>query len=170
MKVNLLKSILFILYVSVLIYIVFLLPRRQELTSHADTGYIHLTPFKNTIDSYYLLQGHSLEARLLFFCINFFGNIALFIPLPILLIQLFKQSDPKLIIGTGAIISIVIEVLQYYWRIGIPDIDDVLLNIIGVVVGFFLENFWHDIKKQRKNKKQLLVVKYANRPFKIRYR
>ncbi|MGN6713359.1 VanZ family protein [Anaerocolumna jejuensis] len=69
--------------------------------------------------------------------LNFWGNIFLFIPLGILLVLLFNhcQRFPAALI-TGAGISLLIEVLQLF-GIRATDIDDVLLNTTGLIIGYF---------------------------------
>lgn len=65
---------------------------------------------------------------------NIFGNIMIFIPYGILIKYQFKTSIKKLIIVT-LIFSLSIEFIQLL--IGrVFDIDDILLNIIGSIIGY----------------------------------
>ncbi len=66
---------------------------------------------------------------------NIFGNIALFIPLGIYL-QLFKKNK-KVFVNFASIfaISLSIEIIQFIFGLGATDIDDVLLNCAGGIIG-----------------------------------
>lgn len=69
--------------------------------------------------------------------LNFWGNIVLFIPLGILLVLLFNHCQGFLFtLLTGAGISLSIELLQLF-GIRATDIDDILLNTLGTVLGYF---------------------------------
>lgn len=64
-------------------------------------------------------------------------NILLFIPLGFLLPQVSRRSRRlwrTVLIGTG--LSIVIEVTQLITRLGWFDVDDIMLNMLGTLVGY----------------------------------
>ncbi|SHO46924.1 VanZ family protein [Anaerocolumna xylanovorans] len=68
--------------------------------------------------------------------LNFWGNIALFIPLGIFLVLLFNHCQKFLFtLLTGAGISLLIELLQLF-GIRAADIDDILLNTAGTILGY----------------------------------
>lgn len=134
LKNNLFKWSVFTLYFLLLIYLVFFARRRQELIWQPEL--LNLIPFRNTIQAWHTVH----DQGWLNFLSNLFGNILLFLPLPFFSVHLFKVSNKILIIGAGVFMSMLIEFLQYYCRIGIPDIDDVLLNTTGVIAGVLL---WH---------------------------
>lgn len=70
----------------------------------------------------------------------FFGNIAIFVPLGYLLCHSLNRGALKIIlIVLPAVLSAAIEVSQYYFGMGHPDIDDVILNIIGFYIGALLK-------------------------------
>jgi len=69
---------------------------------------------------------------------NFWGNILLFVPLGIFLVLLFNQCQKLFVtapIGMG--ISAVIELLQLF-GVRSTDIDDVILNTVGTLLGYFI--------------------------------
>lgn len=69
---------------------------------------------------------------------NIVGNLLLFIPLGLYL-QLFKKDKrffPSFI--TVFLVSLVIEIVQYILAIGITDIDDIILNTLGGVIGIVI--------------------------------
>lgn len=70
--------------------------------------------------------------------INLLGNIVMFIPFGFL--GLVNQKFNKLSILLIHFLSVllVMEALQYFTRMGIFDIDDILLNSLGVIIGFWI--------------------------------
>ena len=66
---------------------------------------------------------------------NVLGNVLLFVPMGLLLPIIFKKcNSPIKVILIGAIVSALIEITQYFLGRS-ADIDDVILNVIGTVVG-----------------------------------
>jgi glycopeptide antibiotics resistance protein len=92
-------------------------------------------PFHNTME--YLTGAHRYDMSVIIH--NTLGNILIFLPLgfflPLLLRRYGKLS--KLIVDS-MILSFAIETLQYGLRIGQFDVDDILLNTFGSVLGFLL--------------------------------
>lgn len=68
---------------------------------------------------------------------NIFGNLFLFLPMGLYLPCLFKKlaSFGKFILSILAIL-IAVEILQLFLRRGVFDIDDLILNILGAIIGF----------------------------------
>lgn len=75
------------------------------------------------------------EKSLTLLKINYIGNIALFIPFGILLPGIFKKIRFFGILLAGIISILIIETIQYFTYSGFADIDDVIMNFIGVVIG-----------------------------------
>lgn len=69
--------------------------------------------------------------------INLVGNIALLVPLGFLAPFVYRNMTWKrsLALGVGAGLSI--EIMQTVLRVGIFDIDDVILNALGVMIGYW---------------------------------
>ena len=91
---------------------------------------LNLIPFYTITD--YLSKGG------IFSLINVIGNIVLFIPLGIYLI-LFNHNK-RVFINTlwSVIISVAVEVLQYLFKVGATDIDDIILNGLGGFLGIVI--------------------------------
>ena len=105
---------------------------RQHLT---DFKY-NLYPFK-TIFTYIIEFNSNDKAP---FVINIIGNIVLFIPfgflLPITFQKRLNRLDKLLFACVLGILSI--EIVQLVLKIGVFDIDDVILNGTGVLLGFII--------------------------------
>ncbi|MBU5225153.1 VanZ family protein [Clostridium senegalense] len=69
---------------------------------------------------------------------NVAGNFALFIPLGILLPALFKNINKKKTVFICFGVSLLFEFLQYIIGLGASDIDDVVLNTFGGIIGMFI--------------------------------
>lgn len=68
---------------------------------------------------------------------NILGNIMLFIPYGFLASYLLKNKKFSVITILTLIVSLTIETVQYY--IGrVFDIDDIILNLVGGIVGFLI--------------------------------
>lgn len=77
---------------------------------------------------------------------NILGNILLFFPLGFLFpcfVPTFRSFFKM--VGTGMLISASIEFLQYMYANRIFDIDDILLNSLGTMVGYFVFLFFYGI-------------------------
>ena len=70
--------------------------------------------------------------------LNFWGNIAMFIPLGALLVMLSSQCQKlRTTLLLGAALSLFIEIMQLF-SYRSTDIDDVILNTCGALIGFLL--------------------------------
>lgn len=69
--------------------------------------------------------------------INLAGNILAFIPLGLLvpiILRSFENIRRIFLLGVGT--SLTIELIQFIFRVGAFDIDDILLNAAGAIVGY----------------------------------
>lgn len=71
--------------------------------------------------------------------INLVGNIVMFIPFGFLGWIFPKLNQHKILIINFVFVLIIVESMQYFTRLGVFDIDDILLNSIGVNIGFYLK-------------------------------
>lgn len=70
---------------------------------------------------------------------NFFGNIAAFVPLGLLLPAVFsfeRRFASTLVFS--ALFLLAAEAAQLILRVGVFDVDDIILNMIGVVSGYVI--------------------------------
>ena len=137
-------KLLFIIYMCVLVYVVFF---AEAMGRTPQDGYVYnLTPLKE-IKRFmkYIWDNEALgrAARL-----NIFGNIIAFIPFGI---YLPYTSESKLgFISTFLYtfsLSLTIELVQLITKVGSCDVDDIILNALGGVIGYIL---WYIYTKLRK--------------------
>ncbi|WP_265129560.1 VanZ family protein [Chryseobacterium oranimense] len=70
-----------------------------------------------------------------------FGNIIMFMPFGFLGWILPGLKDLKALLYTFISSIIIVEALQYFTRMGIFEVDDIILNTFGVYLGWLLRGF-----------------------------
>ncbi|MBW7644751.1 MULTISPECIES: VanZ family protein [Geobacillus] len=133
-------TILLCIYLSILTKIILFkyLPL-SEIINHFDFSYneylwrsSNFIPFK-TIIYYLFLADINLNIRIE----NLVGNIIGFVPLGFTLPLLSKRfQNLKAVIITTSSLSFTYEILQLLFGIGSFDIDDLILNTLGGVMGY----------------------------------
>lgn len=69
--------------------------------------------------------------------LNVIGNVAMFIPSGIVLPIIYKRLDTFIkVIFAGGGISLCIEMMQLPFSVRASDIDDLILNSVGVMLGY----------------------------------
>jgi glycopeptide antibiotics resistance protein len=68
--------------------------------------------------------------------VNLVGNIALLVPIGLLVPFVYRSMTWKASLVLGVAAGLCIEVMQTVLRVGIFDIDDVILNALGVMIGY----------------------------------
>jgi len=132
--------ILFLLYISIVLYITVF-----RFGSHYAERQINLTIFRELINIYH-------KNGVGQFLWLFVGNIAWFIPFGFFLPMVLKSSSLAKTVTVGFLFSLVIEALQYVFYKGVAELDDLLLNTLGVVIGYFL--FWIVSRYRHKHSKR----------------
>jgi len=121
------------LYTVFLLYLMFFGFGRSPY----DFNIVRLIPLVSTVD----FARETIRWRTIL--INIFGNVLMFVPFGFLGIVFPKLHDfRKLMIHFLAAI-ITVESLQYFTRLGVLDVDDIILNSLGVAIGF-LSYRWLD--------------------------
>lgn len=108
----------------------------------------NLTP-GYTISNYLYVVIHRSNDDVLLHCIiNLLGNVILFIPAGLLMPKLWpKQRNffRFFFTCTGAIL--LVETVQLLSLLGSFDVDDLILNLFGMLLGFILYHLKHPKKK-----------------------
>lgn len=122
----------FIIYMMCLFYVVTF----QDIDVGAK-GY-NLIPFKE-------MFRYKIGSRLFFK--NVVGNTLMFIPFGFFTSYILREIKLRWVIVITLIVSVTIELTQS--QIGrIFDIDDVILNVIGGVFGYYIFNFLYHIRNK----------------------
>ncbi len=77
-----------------------------------------------------------------YFSINIIGNIVVFIPFGFLGIVFEKLKKAKFLFPIFILGISTLEFLQFITRRGYAEIDDVILNTMGVAIGFWVYRFY----------------------------
>ena len=126
---------LFTAYCLLMLWLLFGQRIGEELTP----GSVNWIPFE-TIRLYL----HMRESTNVYFArhayVNLIGNVVMFIPLGVFLPWIWKRLRSFFKVLLLVLLMIVgIELLQYATGLGSCDIDDLLLNVPGAVIGYV---FW----------------------------
>ncbi|EOP90956.1 VanZ family protein [Bacillus cereus] len=114
-------------------------------------GLINLVPFRSTIRYLTEFDSYNLDIVLM----NTLGNVIIFIPLGFLLPLLFKQiNNVKMASKIFIKFILLIESLQLLTFTGVFDIDDIILNMLGALIGYgsylVIRKVWKLHQKQGK--------------------
>ena len=131
------ESVLLLMYINLAVIIRFtFFPMSrvngsvQPLIYDASTAFpfrVNLIPFVNLFD-------YDSKRDLL---LNVIGNTAMFIPSGIVLPTIYKKLNSFWkVIAAGAMISLCIEIIQLPFSVRASDVDDLILNTLGVVIGY----------------------------------
>lgn len=139
MKKRLLSIVLFIIYCATLIKVMVFkdMPTiriGQLMLNFSGTNAGHgpnFVPFKTILP--YLL-GHK---GLIIAGVNLIGNIALLVPIGFLVPCIYPNLKWKNLLFIAIIAGFSIEMPQVALGVGIFDIDDIILNALGVMVGYW---------------------------------
>jgi glycopeptide antibiotics resistance protein len=139
MKKHLVSTFILIVYITILIKVMVFkdMPtiRMGSLMlnfSGTDGGHpANLVPFKSILP--YLLgdKGWIIAGA------NLVGNIAPLVPIGFLVLFVYRNMTWKKSLALAAAAGLAIEGMQVVLRVGIFDIDDVILNSLGVMIGYW---------------------------------
>ena len=131
---------LFLAYALVLLWLLFGRPQgwveglsyKQMLQQN-----MNLVPLL-TIKNYWYVGRNSSDTDLLRHCIiNLAGNVVLFIPIGYWLVRIWPRfRNFFLFLATCAGLILLVEALQLFTLLGSFDVDDILLNLVGMTIGY----------------------------------
>ena len=125
------KKVLKLSHIIVFIYYVILLFNMVVFARYNIIDSYNLVPFKSIIDIFKNGTTYSI-------IINIFGNLLVFMPLEYFLIELFKvkKFHINFILSFGIIL--LIELFQYVFKVGVLDIDDLILCTFGMMIFYII--------------------------------
>ena len=125
------KKMLKLSQIIVFIYYVILLFNMVVFARYNSIDSYNLIPFKSIVDIF--KNGTTYEV-----IINIFGNLLVFMPLEYFLIELFriKKFSINFILSFGIIL--LIELFQYVFKVGVLDIDDLILCTFGMMIFYII--------------------------------
>ncbi len=137
-----LKTAAAIGYFFTLVYVVLLAPQRSHRpVALQKFEHVRLVPFKGIIDDMFHPRGHDPLVQWQNFLLNFLGNLLLFVPFSFIMIWAFGITKARFIVAAAFLLSVLIEVVQYFTALGVADIDDVMLNTLSALIGVYICRF-----------------------------
>lgn len=128
MKTKYFIAVFFVIYLAVLVKLIVFKYPPSMVFDVADGNYV---PFK-TIVPY--LRGQPTWIVAIY---NIGGNIVSFIPLGFFVPVLSgRPSTLKHVLIFAFLLSLALEWIQVFVHVGVFDIDDIILNILGSIVGY----------------------------------
>ena len=138
MKKQIIKKavgVLFIIYCLCLIYVLFL-PNLHRM-GYSFYSMYNITPFKTIFEYFTLLKNNQINTDIVIR--NIGVNLLLFLPMGFAMPILFGKKINS--IGRFAcfivLITLLVEIIQFLTKTGTGDIDDVILNSVGGIIGYF---------------------------------
>lgn len=127
------SRLLFIVYMLCVLY--FLLVSEGFGRTTGDCYKYNLTLFTE-INRFYGLLGSSMNMKAI---INLFGNVVCFVPFGLFIPYIFNRRLSFFrVLFITFLFSLTIEGIQLYFKIGIFDVDDLLLNTLGGIAGYLI--------------------------------
>ena len=129
-------EILFVLYCMLMLRLLFDRVGYDPSIPYLDQLKYNLVPLKTIRLFWRILPSTSA-------IVNLGGNVIMFIPLGFMLPRTFPKVNKFFrCFFTCALIIILVELAQLFSLLGTCDIDDLILNMVGITLGFILHKIF----------------------------
>lgn len=139
MKVDKLSKTIVFIYYIILLFNMVIFARYSNITSY------NIIPFASITN---LITNGNLYTIV----INLFGNLLIFMPLEYFIIELFKVNKFKQNLLLSFIIILMIETSQFILKIGVFDIDDIIICTFGMMTFYVIYNSIKNIRRKYEGK------------------
>ena len=107
----------------------------------------------NIVDSYNIIPFKSItnifkNGSIYSIIINIFGNLLIFVPLEYFIVELLNVKKIYINFVISFITVLIIEILQFIFKVGVFDVDDLILCVFGMNLFFIIY-----LKNEVKNRK-----------------
>ena len=126
-KAKKLSQIIIFVYYIILMFNMVIFARYNSINSY------NLIPFKSIIDVFKNGTAYSI-------IINVLGNLLVFMPLEYFLIELFKVNKFSVNFILSFSIILLIELFQFIFKVGVLDIDDLIICTLGMMLFYICYN------------------------------
>ena len=123
-------KILFVVYILFILYFL-IFSDWYGRSGVMDDYHYNLTPFQE-IKRFWKYRGQLGLSSIM----NLFGNVLVFVPLGFFEPMASKKRNFFATVTDGFLLSLVVEIFQLVSKVGRFDIDDLILNTSGVVIGY----------------------------------
>ena len=131
------EAVLLLMYINLAVIIRFTFCPMEKVDGQVQPLIFDIAtafPFKVNLIPLVHLFDYNIKRELL---LNVIGNAAMFIPSGIVLPIIYKRLDSfiKVVLAGGGI-SLCIEIIQLPFSVRVSDVDDLILNTAGVIIGY----------------------------------
>ncbi len=133
-KFNLFHELGLLIFIIFIFWFLSLTIRAKLPYTFSFKGSINLIPFKTILKQIKGLFEYNQQNN---FLINILGNVAMFIPIGFFPALLYEKANIKVSLLSGFLLSLFIECLQLILP-RTTDIDDIILNTIGALLGYLI--------------------------------
>ncbi|MGM0854053.1 MAG: VanZ family protein [Bacillota bacterium] len=130
--------ILFLFYLFVLMVVSFVglgFGMNHSRTINYEGVYNNFVPLKTLVGYVFNIDHYNFDT----WFYNTFGIVILFMPLGFLLPKVFSNLNTlKNVLYFSLVLSMCIEVFQFLTKLGVLDVDDVILNLVGATLGYLI--------------------------------
>ncbi len=130
------SNLIIFIYYSTLLFNMTIFTRYTNIHSY------NLIPFKTIYD---IVTSNNLY----FILINIVGNLLVFMPIEYFMIELFNVSNFKKNLLINFLIVFICEIIQYIFKIGVFDVDDIILCFSGMMLFYFLYTKYKNKSKRK---------------------
>jgi len=109
-------------------FIIFIRTPADNLTTNFEIG-------KGMLQFVPYLMKHINDSEILF---NVLGNLIFFIPVPFIVAALIPKIKTYQVFIIGILIPFFVEGYQYLFKCGDVDVDDIIVNVCGFIIGLLL--------------------------------
>ena len=149
-KIKTFSTILFVLYLFLLIYLLFF-AERFGIQSFEEREYHYNLVFLQEIKRFWTYRE---QLGVWSVVLNLLGNVVGFIPFGFILPIIHRDTRNFFFITfSGFALSLCVETIQLVTKLGCFDVDDLILNTLGAAVGYILFAVCHLIDDQTRRKK-----------------
>ena len=115
-----------------------LLENGENTRAYYLQNFVNLIPFHSIGEVYIMGLAHGYVSPY-YVLLNLFGNLCVFMPISFFLPMLFKAQKKWYVFLPTLILSVVcVELVQFCFMVGSCDVDDVILNVSGALLLYFL--------------------------------
>lgn len=131
-QIRILGKILFILYIAFLLWFL-IISDWYGRGGVLEEYHYNLTPFTE-MKRFWRYR----EQLGIWSAINLFGNVLIFVPFGFFEALASRNRSFWTIMLDGFLVSLLVEVFQFVAKVGRFDVDDLILNTSGVVIGYII--------------------------------
>lgn len=128
--------LIFLVYIVVFLFLLISLMNYYE--SHNELKkYINILPVNRLVEYF---QSSIKTGNLRLAELKVFGNIILFMPIGFFIPLLWNLKEELSVLFCGFLISVIVELSQFFLNLG-ADVDNLILNTLGTLLGYLLYIF-----------------------------